>query len=88
MGLKAADLHTFNDPHRGLLAFIISTRDGHPTGVLYAGSTKAAQHRAQALAGRGATASLTHTTHSFTGEHHGYEPRKSPRPHPRGRLHR
>lgn len=43
--------------NRNLTAFIITTRDGHPAGYLWAGSLFAAQGRAPHLAGTGATAS-------------------------------
>lgn len=58
-------LHQFNDPRRGLMAFVIRTRDGHAQGVLYAGTTQAAAKRAQAIAGNGATTCL------LKGESHG-----------------
>lgn len=43
--------------NRNLTAFVITNRDGHPIGYLWAGSLFAAQGRAPHLAGTGATAS-------------------------------
>jgi hypothetical protein len=46
----------FNSYRRGLRAFVIKTRDGHPIGYLWAQSRLAAVTRAARLAGDGATA--------------------------------
>lgn len=45
----------FNAYRKGLQLFIIRTRDGHPVGMLWAGSSEAAKGRADRLAGDGAT---------------------------------
>lgn len=46
----------FNGYRRGLRAFIIKNRDGHPAGYLWAMSIESAKARATRLAGDGATA--------------------------------
>lgn len=46
----------FNQYRKGLALFVIYTRDGHPVGMLWAGSRHAALGRAQRLAGVGASA--------------------------------
>ena len=51
-------LHTFNAYRKGLQLFVLLTRDGHEKGYLWAGSSHAANGRAQSLIGSGAT--VTH----------------------------
>lgn len=46
----------YNVYRKGLRAFIIKTRDGHPTGYLWAQTRYAALNRASHLAGQGASA--------------------------------
>lgn len=44
----------FNQYRKGLTLFVIYTRDGHPKGMLWAGSRHAALGRAPRIAGAGA----------------------------------
>ena len=45
----------FNSVRKGLQLFVIYTRDGHPVGMLWAGSAEAAKGRADRLGGSGST---------------------------------
>jgi hypothetical protein len=45
----------FNSFRKGLQLFVIYTRDGHPVGMLWAGSSEAAKGRADRLGGAGST---------------------------------
>lgn len=48
-------MQLFNVYRKGLQLFILYTRDGHPKGMLWAGSSEAALGRAERIAGSGAT---------------------------------
>lgn len=56
----------FNSYRRGLSAFLIKTRDGHPAGYLWAMTIESAKARAERLAGDGATADYANLDNSST----------------------
>jgi len=53
---KDADtgLPMFNRYRKGLQLFVLHTRDGHPRGMIWAGSSEAAAGRANSIVGSGA----------------------------------
>ena len=55
-------MHFYNGYRRGLRAFIIKNRDGHPQGYLWAMTMESAKARAPRLAGEGATADFANIT--------------------------
>jgi hypothetical protein len=48
-------MQLYNTYRKGLQLFAMFTRDGHPKGLIWAGSAEAALGRAERIAGSGAT---------------------------------